>query len=183
VRSIYLLPGRGGSLDAGLGLALKARGYHVSGRETLGDFAKLSLPHQALAISQDLQADFRDNDALVVANSYGAYLFLFAQALMPPLLGKVLLLSPVIGDVSQSSVGKVGFAPSYADRLMALAKLRELVVPEHCEVHVGANDWQCPAERLSEFGRLTGVPVTIVPDAGHMLDHGYVNALLDQWLT
>jgi hypothetical protein len=81
-----------------------------------------------------------------------------------------------------SPIGKVGFAPSYADRLMALARLRELVVPEHCEVHVGANDWQCPVERLSEFGRLTGVPVTIVPDAGHMLGHGYVNALLDQWL-
>ena len=183
MRSIYLLPGRGGSLDAGLGLALKAKGYHVSGRETLGDFAKLSLPHQALAISQDLQADFWDNDALVVANSYGAYLLLFAQALMPAFPGRVLLLSPVIGAVTNSSVGKVGFAPPYAECLMALAMSGELVVPGHCEIHVGANDWQCPAERLSEFGRLTGVPITIVPDAGHMLNHGYVSVLLDQWLT
>ena len=93
------------------------------------------------------------------------------------------MLSPVIGAVTQSSVGNVGFAPPYADRPMALARLGELVVPEHCEIHVGANDWQCPAEKLTEFGRLTGVPVTIIPDAGHMLDHNYVRALLDQWLT
>jgi hypothetical protein len=183
VKSIYLLPGRGGRLTAGLGLALKARGYHLSGRETLGDFAKLPLPDQAQVIAHDLQAEFWSSDAQVIANSYGAYLFLFAQSLMPKFPGKVLLLSPVIGAVIGSSIGKAGFAPPYADRLMALARLGELVVPEQCEIHVGANDWQCPAERLSEFGRLTGVPVTIVSGSGHMLDHGYVRALLDQWLT
>jgi len=65
---------------------------------------------------------------------------------------------------------------------MALARLGELVVPEHCEIRVGANDWEGPAERLSEFCRLTGIPVSIVPDAGHMLGHGYLNGLLDRWL-
>ena len=182
MKSIYLLPGRGGSLTAGLGLALKDRGYHLSGRETLGDFAKLPLPYQAQAIAEELQAEFWDKGAQVIANSYGAYLFLFAQSLMPAFPGKVLLLSPVIGAVTGSSIGKAGFAPPYAERLMALARLGELVVPEHCEIHVGANDWQCPAERLSEFGRLTGVPVTIVPEAAHMLGHSYVNDLLDHWL-
>ena len=183
MRPSYLLPGRGGRLNAGLGLVLKAKGYHLSGRETLGDFAKLPLHMQAQAIADDLQGKFWDGSAQVIANSYGAYLFLFAQSLMPAFPGKVILLSPVIGAVTGSSIGKAGFAPPYADRLMALARLGELVVPEHCEIHVGANDWQCPAERLSEFGRFTGVPVTIVPDSGHMLNHGYVSALLDHWLT
>ena len=177
-----MLPGRGGRLAAGLGLALKARGYDLSGRETLGDFAKLPLFHQAQAIAHDLQAEFWGSDAQVIANSYGAYLLLFAQSLMPAFPGKVLLLSPVIGAVTKSSVGKVSFAPPYAERLLAHARLGELVVPEQCEIHVGANDWQCPAERLSEFGRLPGIPVSIVPDAGHMLGHGYVKGLLDHWL-
>ena len=183
MKSIYLLPGRGGRLTAGLGLALKGRGYHLSGRETLGDFAKLPLHMQAQAIADDLQGEFWDGSAQVIANSYGAYLFLFAQSLMPAFPGKVLLLSPIIGAATNTSIGNVGFAPPYAARLMDLAMSRELVVPEHSEIHVGANDWQCPAERLSEFGRLTGVPVTIVSGSGHMLDHGYVGALLDQWLT
>lgn len=182
MKSIYLLPGRGGRLTEGLGLALKARGYHLSGRETLGDFAKQPLPHQAQAIADDLQTEFWDRSEQVIANSYGAYLLLFAQSLMPAFPGKVLLLSPVIGAVTQSSIGNVGFAPPYAERLMDLAKLGELIVPQHCEIHVGANDWQCPAERLSEFGHLTGIPVSIVPSAGHLLDHGYVNNLLDHWL-
>ena len=170
-------------MTAGLGLVLKARGYHLSGRETLSDFAKLPLHMQAQAIADDLQGEFWDGSAQVIANSYGAYLFLFAQSLMSAFPGKVLLLSPVIGAVTGSSIGKAGFAPPYADRLMALARLGGLVVPEHCEIHIGANDWQCPAERLSEFGRMTGLPVTIVSGSGHMLDHNYVQTLLDQWLT
>lgn len=77
MRPIYLLPGRGGRLNAGLGLVLKAKGYHLSGRETLGDFAKLPLHMQAQAIADDLQGEFWDGSAQVIANSYGAYLFLF----------------------------------------------------------------------------------------------------------
>ena len=156
----------------------------VDGHDAVGEHLLVEGgARRAVSAQQALQADFRDNGAQVIAKSYGAYLLLFAQSLMPAFPGKVLLLSPVIGAVTQSSIGKAGFAPPYAERLMVLARLGELVVPRHCEIHVGANDWQCPAERLSDFGRLTGVPVTIVLDAGHMLDHNYVKDLLDRWLT
>lgn len=182
MKSIYLLPGRGGKLNAGLGLALQKRGFRVVGRETLADFARLPLPLQAQAIADDLQQEFWDEAGTVIANSFGAYLFLFANLLAPVFPGKVLLLSPVIGAAPPSDPGRVGFSPPYADRLMALARSGELVLPERCEIHVGAQDSQCPPDRLTEFGRLTQRPVTIVPKAGHMLDHGYVSALLDRWL-
>lgn len=182
MKSIYLLPGRGGKLNAGLGLALHNRGFRVAGRETLGDFARWPLPAQAQAIADDLQRDFWDEAGIVIANSYGAYLFLFAHLLTPQFPGKLLLLSPVIGAVAPSALGGVGFSPPYADRLMALAKLGELQLPQRCEIHVGAQDRQCPPAQLSEFGRLTQCPVTIVANSGHMLDHGYVRDLLDRWL-
>ena len=39
---LYYLAGRGGRLQTGLGEALTARGLAVSGRETVGEFARLS---------------------------------------------------------------------------------------------------------------------------------------------
>jgi hypothetical protein len=38
---LYYLPGRGGRLETGLGEALANQGLAVSGRETVGDFARL----------------------------------------------------------------------------------------------------------------------------------------------
>ena len=81
---LYYLPGRGGHLATGLGEALAARGLAVSGRETVGDFACLSFQEQIELVAQDLKTNFWHEDSRVIANSYGAYLFLHAQP-MPPL--------------------------------------------------------------------------------------------------
>ena len=43
---LYYLPGRGSRLETGLGEALAARGLAVSGRETVGDFARLSFKNR-----------------------------------------------------------------------------------------------------------------------------------------
>lgn len=95
--TIYCLPGRGGRLDGGLALSLQSRGFNVTGRETVGEFQRLRFSDQIQAIADDLQTSFWNQDALVVANSFGAYLFLHAQTLMPAFPGKALLLSPIVG--------------------------------------------------------------------------------------
>lgn len=74
-REVYYLPGRGGRIETGLGQGLLARGVRVSGRETFGAFAKLGFEDQVQAIRGDLQDRFWTPDGLVIANSYGAYLF------------------------------------------------------------------------------------------------------------
>jgi len=61
-----------------------ARDLAASGRETVGEFARLSFQEQIELVAQDLKTDFWREDSRVIANSYGAYLFLHAQA-MPPL--------------------------------------------------------------------------------------------------
>jgi len=65
--NIYYLPGRGGRLETGLGEALLSRGLNVSGRETLGDFAKLSFSEQIEHVAQDLKAQFRYDDAMTMS--------------------------------------------------------------------------------------------------------------------
>lgn len=56
-KSIYYLPGRGGSLDQGLGSALKERKYEVSGRELHGSFRHERFDDQVSIVAEDLETN------------------------------------------------------------------------------------------------------------------------------
>ena len=75
---IYFLPGHGAHISNGLGQELGRRDFEVRGRETVGDFKKLDFDMQVETVATDLKRDFLGDDSLVIANSYGAYLFLHA---------------------------------------------------------------------------------------------------------
>ncbi len=181
-KTIYYLPGHGGRLGTGLGQALLSRGYNVSGRETVGDFKDIPFSQQVAIIAEDLRTHYWHEEARVIANSFGAYLFLNAQALMSPYLGKVLLLSPIVGEFSNEDSG-MGFIPPHSGRLAQLAKDGTFPVPQHCEIHVGEHDWQSNPTNVTELAGLLGLNATVVPGGGHMLDKRYVAAVLDRWLS
>lgn len=176
---IYYLPGHGGSLDTGLGEGLLSRGYEVTGRETLGEFLELPFEDQVDAIATDLKEHFWHEDAQVICVSFGAYLFLHAQAQLPPFPGKVLLLSPILGEFKDDRTNR-GFIPPRAGKLMQLAREGGYPAPKCCELHVGSDDWQSQPEVVTEFGKLTGVAVTVAQCRGHDLGKEYVGSLLDQ---
>lgn len=180
--SIYYLPGHGGQISTGLGEGLLSRGYGIAGRETTGAFRKMGFTEQIEIIADDLQSGYWDEEAHVVANSFGAYLFLNAQRLMKPYIGKVLLLSPIIGEFSSDEI-KMGFIPPQAGRLMELADAGNYPTPNRCEIHVGDQDWQSNPQAVQRWADKLGISNTIVPNAGHMLDKGYVSAVLDRWLS
>lgn len=175
----YYLPGHGGSISTGLGEGLLSRGYEVTGRETLGDFLKLPFADQVCAIAADLLGHFWHEDARVVGVSFGAYLFLHAQTQLPPYPGKVLLLSPILGEFKDDSTSR-GFIPPRAGKLMKLAREGSYPAPKRCEIHVGSEDWQSQPEVVTEFGKLTGIEVTVVQGRGHDLGKEYVGPLLDR---
>jgi predicted alpha/beta hydrolase family esterase len=178
--NIYYLPGRGGRLQTGLGEALLSRGLNISGRETLGDFAKLRFPEQIELVAKDLKTHFWRDDAMVVANSFGAYLFLHAQTLMAPFPGRVLLLSPIVGEFANSE-SQTFFVPPRARQLMELVRAGRYPSPKHCEIHVGEQDWQSNPDNVQALAKLMAWHVTVIPEAGHMLPKTYVGALLDRW--
>ncbi len=180
-RTIYYLPGHGGRLHTGLGEGLAERGLHIVGRETVGDFRQLPFREQVALVASDFQQHFWHEDALVVAVSFGGYLFLHAQAELPPFPGKVLLLSPIVGEFNNDANG-MGFIPPYAERLRDLALAGALPAPARCEIHVGSEDWQSDPDSVTALGRATGIRVTVVPGAGHMLGKDYVGPVLDRWL-
>jgi hypothetical protein len=180
-RAVYYLPGAGGQLTTGLGQALLARGCSLSGRETRGEFSLLPFQDKLDLIAQDLQAGFWTEDARVVCNSYGAYLFLHAQAGMSPFPGHLLLLSPIVGHFVHEG-RLMGFVPPRSDLLMEMATGGRYPAPRKAQIHVGEDDWQSHPEMVTRFGDAIGVPVTVVRGRGHSLGVDYVGGLLDAWL-
>lgn len=180
--TVYYLPGHGGHLESGLGQALRQRGFNLTGRETVGEFRRLRFTEQVDMIAEDLTSSHWHEESRVVANSFGAYLFLHAQSCMKPYLGRVLLLSPIVGQFSDDENSGLGFIPPRAERLSELAEAGTYPTPMHCEIHVGELDWQSNPTNVLKLADRIGLPVTVVPKAGHMLGKPYVSALLDRWL-
>jgi hypothetical protein len=89
---------------------------------------------QVETVAEDLRTHFWRADAQVVANSFGAYLFLKAQSVLPPYPGKVLLLSPIVGAFDHPDK-PVGFSPPMPTRLMDMATSGELSCPSQTQIH------------------------------------------------
>ena len=180
-KTIYLLCGHGGRISNGLGQELSRRGHDVVGRETFGNFKKLDFNEQIAIIAEDLKSNFWHEDARVIANSYGAYLFLHAQAMMDAFIGKVMLLSPIVGEFSNEVI-RMGFIPPYSKRLFELANSGSYPRFKHCEIHVGSEDWQSNPQNVKAFADLLGISVSVVQGDGHSLSKQYVSSQLDRWL-
>ena len=171
----------GGRLSTGLGQALLDKGLDLTGRELTGAFRQLGFQEQVDAVANDLQGSFWSTEARVIANSFGAYLFLHAQAQLPPYPGKVILLSPIVGEFANQET-EMNFIPPRSEQLLEMAKTGGYPAPSNCEIHVGSLDWQSNPANVEMFGSLTGLKVTVVPEAGHMLPKEYVNNLLEGWI-
>ena len=179
--SIYYLPGRGGELDAGLGLALQQRGHPLAGREVSGDLARFDFQQQIEIIATDLKKHYWHSGAQVVAVSYGAYLLLHALATLKPYPGKVLLLSPILGGATDEKSWQ-SFTPPRPDRLMKLVYAGKFPKPEQLEIHVGDSDWQSNPIRVSQLEEHLDAECFYAVDTGHTLGINYVSRVLDHWL-
>lgn len=180
--TVYYLPGRGGQISTGLGQGLLSRGFSIEGRETRGEFLRLTFQQQLDAISSDLKEAFWHENARLIAVSFGCYLYLHAQLDMASFPGRVLLLSPVLGRAFAPSVG-IGFVPPRVDRLQQAVEAGVFPTVKQAEIHVGSEDWQSDPEVIANFGAATAIPVNIVEGKGHMLGADYVGPLLDAWLN
>jgi len=180
-KTIYYLPGWGGQLNTGLGQALISRGVDITGRETRDKFKDLGFNGQVSQVAQDLQDHFWTTESKVIANSFGGYLFLHAQALLPPYPGKVVLLSPIVGEFSDTDQ-EMNFIPPYAGKLFNLIECNEMTAPFNAEIHTGELDCQSSPSAVKKLGEALSIPVHIVAGAGHRLPKEYVSNILDYFL-
>ena len=137
-RTIRYLPGRGGSAQSGLSVYLST----------------LSSDFDALAIDPIfLQKDFEEQISAVraftalesghlIANSYGAYLFLLSLIDQPRFAAKVLLLSPVLGRAMDPERMLLSRPPREKE-LHAAVREKRLGLPELLWIVTGENDEIC----------------------------------------
>ena len=81
--------------------------------------------------------------------------------LTPPYVGKVLLLSPIVGDFS-NEVTRLGFIPPHSGRLAKLVESGGYPTPQHCEIHVGELDWQSNPTDVTRLAELLGLSAYVV---------------------
>lgn len=179
--TVYYLPGWGGQLNTGLGQALIARGFDIAGRETRGDFKDLGFNRQVSQVAQDLQDNFWTTESKVIANSFGGYLFLHAQAMLAPYPGKVVMLSPIVGEFGDAQ-REMNFIPPYPEKLFNLIETKQMTAPLSAEIHTGELDWQSNPAAVKKLGEALSIPVHIVAEAGHGLPKEYVSNVLDRFL-
>jgi len=181
--TVYYLTGMNGYLAKGLGEALLSRDVDVSGRELVGEFRSLGFQEQIDTVCDDLTNHFWSKDSHVLANSFGAYLLLHSMAkLNRTYEGKVLLLSPIVGEFSNEDT-LMNFIPPRSTHLYEVAQRGEFPKLTNCKIHVGSEDWQSNPRNVSRFAELVGIEVQVVQDGGHMLPKDYVGNLLDRWLV
>lgn len=181
-KTVYYLTGMNGRLRTGLGDALLTRGVDVTGRELVDDFRRLGFQEQIDTVCDDLTNHFSHKDSYVVANSFGAYLFLHAQAkLNKTYEANVLLLSPIVGEFANEET-LMNFIPPRSTFLQEVAERGKFPKLTNCEIHVGSEDWQSNPNNVKTFADLVGLKVHIVQDGGHMLPKDYIGKLLDKWL-
>jgi len=184
--TIYYVPGRGGRLNKGLGLELSSRGYDLMGREIAGPgprdqsnpFASLSFQQQVQVIQHDLKTHFWTPEALVIGNSFGAYLIAHSILQLGKFPGKCLFLSPVLGAVKTTGML---FKPPKSSALKDAIETRSF--PSIIlDIVVGSSDEHFVHEVAEKLGQLMVGAITIFDNEGHRLSHEIVKDKLDHWL-
>ena len=171
----------GGRLETGLGEGITQIGYSAVGQVTLGAFKKVRFQEKIDIVTIDLTESFWNDGSIVVANSFGLYLFLHSQINMPPFPEKVILFSPVIETVINSEIA-VRFYPPRADILRELAHQNKFSRPQNTEIHLGSEDWESGPASVVKSAEAVGVKVSVVEGKGHMLGADYVGSVLDTFL-
>ena len=176
---------------------LKIRYITGRGGDALGGLsaylATLCANFDALAIDPSfLSADFleqievvrefcAEEGAYIIANSYGAYLFLQSLIDQPPIESKVMLLSPVFGRVNSEKRMLISRPPGEKTLKSAIMEAR-LGLPEHLEILTGSDDETCDASLAEETAHMLGVEVCVLQNEGHMITPSKVISAVEAFL-
>ena len=180
VNEIFYVTGRRGSLDRGLGEFLRARARTVSGISLSNDFLAMPFDWQLSQIATHFERIERQCIP-IIANSYGAYLFLNCLIEKPELKTHVLLLSPVLGTV----VTKAGyFKPTHSRRIHEALARGTLPKPCYLQISVGSLDDQCDIDMARAISlKMQADNFHVVDGQGHMLEKTTVRSIVDEFLV
>lgn len=179
VPHIFYISGRGGDIHTGLGEYLKKLSKNFDGLSLTDSFLNTPFSEQVSELRTAITAA-TEKQARIVANSYGAYLFLHALINLPKIESRVLLLSPVLGACMTESRY---IRPPGVKTLYQALQDNLIPVPEHIELHTGEDDKTCAPVMACEFNELIPLhKLKIIPHQGHMIDKPVVRRIVKDFL-
>ena len=174
---IRYITGRGGSGTGGLSIHLATLDDDYDVLPIDPEFLQKDIQGQVDSIREFIDLDSGN----VIANSYGAYLLLLSLIDQPPLRVRTLLLSPVLGRAISEERMLFSRPPREKTLHQAISEQR-LGMPDHLEIVTGEEDEICDPALARQIGEQMKIPVSILPNEGHMLAASSVERVLNRFL-
>ena len=172
------ITGRGGSANQGLSLYLSTL---VDDHLTLAndsDLHRLSVDEQIEIITESCIPATH-----LIANSYGAYLWLLSRIDAEPTDTRVLLLSPVMGRASDPEKMLSSRPPRLRGLENAITEGR-INLPQQVRVVTGRDDDVCTYRTaIAQCGKLGIEDLSIAKDEEHNMSHALVSKVVTDFLT
>ena len=172
------ITGRGGSATQGLSLYLSTLVEDYQALANNSELHKLSIDEQINVIR-----GFCEPATHIIANSYGAYLWLLSRIDAAPSSARVLLLSPVMGR----AIGRSKMFSSRPPRLKGLETAirdKRLSLPRSVSLYTGREDQVCDyASAVSQCEALGIKDLHMLDGQKHDLDHSVVEKILATFLS
>ena len=128
-------------------------------------------------------AEFSEAATHLIANSYGAYLWLLSRIDAAPSDTRVLLLSPVLGRAVDPEKMLASRPPRLKGLESAIAESR-LVLPGEMRVVTGRDDDVCTYQTAIAQCRKIGIEdLSIIENEGHNMSHALVSKTITDFLT
>ena len=174
------ITGRNGSIKKGLGKYLRENQLIDSYIEINQAFQELSFKEQISIIQEKLNSNTESN-VKVIAVSYGAYLLINALIKQSFKIDSILMISPVLGQVSLKAGGII---PTNLSHFKRALQNNQIKLPTNTKIIYGTDDLICTPEIVSFFNssydHLTIEPVL---NEGHNLPHELVQKEVTNFLN
>lgn len=172
------ITGRGGSTTQGLSLYLSTLvdDYQALANDT--GLHRLSVDEQINTVT-----NFCKPATHLIANSYGAYLWLLSRINAAPSDTRVLLLSPVMGRAIDPEKMLSSRPPRFRGFENAISKDR-ITLPQQVRVVTGRDDDVCTYQTAIAQCRKLGIEnLSIIEGEGHNISHALVSKTVADFLT
>ena len=172
------ITGRGGSTTQGLSLYLSTLIGDYQALANDGELHRLPIDEQINTV-----AEFCKPANHLIANSYGAYLWLLSRINAAPSDTRVLLLSPVMGRAVDPQQMLSSRPPRLRGFDSAIAEGR-LILPKQVRVVTGRDDDVCSYRTaIVQCAKLGIKDLSIIEDEGHNMSHSLVAKTVAEFLT
>lgn len=172
------ITGRGGSATQGLGLYLSTLADDYQALANDAELHRLSVDEQINTVTE-----FCKPATHLIANSYGAYLWLLSRIDAAPADTRVLLLSPVMGRAIDPEKMLASRPPRLRGLESAIAEDR-LILPDQVRVVTGRGDDVCTYQTaISQCAKLGIEDLSIIDGEGHNMSHALVSKTVAKFLT